>query len=166
LNPADADNIWGSSAMRRIAAQPGESIMARLSVYDPFAEVFPELFRGLLAPARAAAPEALEIRIEVRETANAYQVQAELPGVRKDDIQVQIDGNRVSISAEVRREAADKPESERVLRSERFYGQLARSFALASEIDDKQASAKFEQGILTLTLPKQTAPSARRITIQ
>ncbi len=140
--------------------------MARLSVYDPFAEVFPELFRGLLTPARATAPEALEIRIEVRETANAYQVQAELPGVRKDDIQVQIDGNRVSISAEVKREAADKPDSERVLRSERFYGQLARSFALASEIDDKQASARFEQGILTLTLPKQTAPSARRITIQ
>lgn len=140
--------------------------MARLSVYDPFAEVFPELFRGLLTPARATAPEALEIRIEVRETSNAYQVQAELPGVRKDDIQVQIDGNRVSISAEVKREAANKPDSERVLRSERFYGQLARSFALASEIDDKQASAKFEQGILTLTLPKQTAPSARRITIQ
>jgi HSP20 family protein len=66
----------------------------------------------------------------------------------------------------VKREAADKPDSERVLRSERFYGQLARSFALASEIDDKQASARFEQGILTLTLPKQTAPSARRITIQ
>jgi HSP20 family protein len=152
--------------MQRIAAQPGAFIMARLSVYDPFAEVFPELFRGLLTPARATAPEALEIRIEVRETANAYQVQAELPGVRKDDIQVQIDGNRVSISAEVKREAADKPDSERVLRSERFYGQLARSFALASEIDDKQASARFEQGILTLTLPKQTAPSARRITIQ
>jgi HSP20 family protein len=140
--------------------------MARLSVYDPFAEVFPELFRGLLTPARASAPEALEIRIEVREYTSAYQVQAELPGVRKDDIQVQIDGNRVSISAEVKREAVDKPESERVLRSERFYGQLARSFALATEIDDKQASARFEQGILTLTLPKQTAPSARKITIQ
>jgi HSP20 family protein len=135
-------------------------------VYDPFAEVFPELFRGLLTPARASAPEALEIRIEVREYTSAYQVQAELPGVRKDDIQVQIDGNRVSISAEVKREAVDKPESERVLRSERFYGQLARSFALATEIDDKQASARFEQGILTLTLPKQTAPSARKITIQ
>jgi len=140
--------------------------MARLSVYDPFAEVFPELFRGLLTPARASAPEALEIRIEVRENAHAYQVQAELPGVRKDDIQVQIDGNRVSISAEVKREATEKPENERVLRSERFYGQLARSFALATEIDDKQASARFEQGILTLTLPKQTAPSARKITIQ
>lgn len=140
--------------------------MARLSVYDPFAEVFPELFRSLLTPSRGSAPEAIEIRIEVRENANAYQVQAELPGVRKDDIQVQIDGNRVSINAEVKREAVDKPENERVLRSERFYGQLARSFALASEIDDKQASARFEQGILTLTLPKQTTPSARRITIQ
>jgi len=140
--------------------------MARLSVYDPFAEVFPEIFRGLLTPARASSTEAAEIRIEVRENAREYQVQAELPGVRKDDIQVQIDGNRVSIAAEVKRESADKPDGERVLRSERFYGQLARSFALASEIDDRNAGARFENGILTLTLPKQAAPTARRLTIQ
>jgi HSP20 family protein len=140
--------------------------MARLSVYDPFADVFPELFRGLLTPTRAATPEAIEIRIEVRENAGSYQVQAELPGVRKEDIQVQIDGNRVAISAEVKREQPEKADRERVLRSERFYGQMARSFALASEIDDQNASARFEQGILTLTLPKQAAPSARRITIQ
>jgi HSP20 family protein len=156
--------------MKAISGAPhcnphGVEIMARLSVYDPFAEVFPEIFRGLLAPARAAAPEALEIRIEVREHAASYQVQAELPGVRKEDIQVQIDGNRVSISAEVKRESAERAEGERVLRSERFYGPMARSFALASEIDDNSASARFEQGILTLTLPKAAAPSARRITI-
>lgn len=142
--------------------------MARLSVYDPFAEVFPEIFRGLLTPARpgVGAPEAAEIRIEVRENAREYVVQAELPGVRKDDIQVQIDGNRVSITAEVKRESPEKPEGERVLRSERFYGPLARSFALTSEIDDHNAGARFENGILTLTLPKQAAPSARRLKIQ
>ena len=140
--------------------------MARLSVYDPFAEVFPEIFRGLLTPARASTAEAVEIRIEVRENAREYQVQAELPGVRKDDIQVQIDGNRVSITAEVKRESPEKPEGERVLRSERFYGQLARSFALAAEIDDRNAGARFENGILTLTLPKQAAPTTRRLTIQ
>lgn len=140
--------------------------MARLSVYDPFAEVFPEIFRGLLTPVRANGAEAAEIRIEVRESAREYQVQAELPGVRKDDIQVQIDGNRVSITAEVKRASADKPDGERLLRSERFYGPLSRSFSLGSEIDDQNAGARFENGVLILTLPKQVAPTARRLTIQ
>lgn len=141
--------------------------MTRLSVYDPFAEVFPELFRGFLAPNRATSgAPALDMRIDVRESAGAYTVSAEMPGVARDDIQVQIDGNRVSITAEVKRESPEKPEGERVLRSERFYGPLARSFALTSEIDDHNAGARFENGILTLTLPKQAAPSARRLTIQ
>lgn len=140
--------------------------MARLSVYDPFAEVFPEIFRGLLTPVRANGAEAAEIRIEVRESAREYQVQAELPGVRKDDIQVQIDGNRVSITAEVKRASADKPDGERLLRSERFYGPLSRSFSLGSEIDDQNAGARFENGVLILTLPKQVSPTARRLTIQ
>jgi len=138
--------------------------MARLSVYDPFAEVFPEIFRGLMQPARPQT-EALEIRIDVSENANQYQVQAEMPGVRKDDINVQIDGNRVSISAEVRRDTEQR-EGERVLRSERFYGSMSRSFALSSELDEQAVQARFENGVLTLTLPKKQQPAARRITIQ
>lgn len=138
--------------------------MARLSVYDPFAEVFPELFRGLMQPARGGAAEALEIRVDVRESAEQYVVQAELPGVKKEDIQVQIDGNRVSISAEVRRD--EKAQGERILRTERYVGAMARSFALASEINDQAAHARFENGVLTLTLPKQLAPAAKRLTIQ
>lgn len=139
--------------------------MARLSVYDPFAEVFPEIFRGLLQPARPASGEALEARIEVSETPTQYVVAAELAGVRKEDISVQIDGNRVSISAEARRET-EKREGERVLRSERYYGTLARSFALASEVDEQTAQARLDNGILTLTLPKKLAPAARKLTIQ
>ena len=86
--------------------------MTRLSVYDPFAEVFPELFRGMLQPVKAAGGEALEIRVDVKEADGAYTVQAEMPGVKKEDIHVQIDGNRVSISAEVKRES-EKKEGER-----------------------------------------------------
>ena len=138
--------------------------MARLSVYDPFAEVFPEIFRGMLQPQRAAS-EAADIRIDVSETATHYQVQAEMPGVKKDDINVQIDGNRVSISAEVRREA-ERREGERVLRSERYYGSMARSFALGSELDEQAVQARFENGVLMLSLPKKQQPAARRITIQ
>lgn len=138
--------------------------MTRLSLYDPFAEVFPELFRGVFQPAKASGGDALEIRVDVKESNGDYTVHAEMPGVKKDDINVQIDGNRVSISAEVRRES-EKKEGERVLRSERYYGAVARTFSLASELDDTKASAKFENGVLTLTIPKKSAPAARRLTI-
>lgn len=139
--------------------------MARLSVYDPFADVFPELFRGFLQPARGVdTASTQEMRIEVRETAGEYLVQAEMPGVRKDDISVQIDGNRVSISAEVKRENSTESD-ERVLRNERFYGTLARSFALAQELDESRAQARFDNGVLMLTLPKAQAPAARKLVI-
>ena len=138
--------------------------MTRLSVYDPFAEVFPELFRGMLQPVKAAGGEALEIRVDVKEADGAYTVQAEMPGVKKEDIHVQIDGNRVSISAEVKRES-EKKEGERVLRSERYYGSVARTFSLGSEMDESKAIAKFDNGVLTLTLPKKTAPASKRLTI-
>ena len=138
--------------------------MTRMSVYDPFAEVFPELFRGMLQPVKAAGGEALEIRVDVKEADGAYTVQAEMPGVKKEDIHVQIDGNRVSISAEVKRES-EKKEGERVLRTERYYGSVARTFSLGSEMDESKAIAKFDNGVLTLTLPKKTAPASKRLTI-
>ncbi|RPH62940.1 MAG: Hsp20/alpha crystallin family protein [Burkholderiales bacterium] len=138
--------------------------MTRLSVYDPFAEVFPELFRGVFQPAKASGGDALEVRVEVKESNGDYTVHAEMPGVKKEDINVQIDGNRVSISAEVKRES-EKKEGERVLRSERYYGSVARTFSLASDLDEAKATAKFDNGVLTLTIPKKSAPSAKRLTI-
>ena len=138
--------------------------MSRLSVYDPFAEVFPELFRGFFQPAKAPGGDALEIRVEVKESNGDYVVQAEMPGVKKEDINVQVDGNRVSISAEVKRES-EKKDGERVLRSERYYGAVARSFSLASEMDETKAVAKFDNGVLTLTLPKRGARSAAQIAV-
>ena len=139
--------------------------MNRLSVYDPFADVFPELFRGFMQPSRGSGSETPEIRIEVKEADGEYRVQAEMPGVKKEDIHVNIDGNRVTIQAEVKRESEQK-EGERVLRSERYYGSVARSFALASELDEAKSSARFEDGVLSLVLPKKSAPQARRLQIQ
>ena len=138
--------------------------MTRLSVYDPFAEVFPELFRGMLQPIKTPGGEPLEIRIDVKESNGDYVVSAEMPGVKKEDIHVQVDGNRVSISAEVKRES-EKKEGERVLRSERYYGSVARSFSLGRALDEAKASAKFENGVLTLTLPKKSAPASKRLAI-
>ena len=138
--------------------------MSRLSLYDPFAEVFPELFRGLVPASRGAERPALELRVDVRESAGEYTVSADIPGMRKEDINVEIEGNRVSISGEVRRES-EKKDGEQVLRSERYYGAVSRSFALASEIDEDKAQAKYENGVLTLTLPKKAAASGRKLAI-
>lgn len=144
--------------------------MTKVSIYDPFADVFPTLFRGLLADAgepRAAqgTAQAVPMRVDVSEANGGYVVKADLPGVPKESIHVDIDGNRVTIRAEVKRESEQK-DGERVLRSERYYGQFARSFALTDELDEEKAQAKFENGVLELSLPKKAVAGARRLSIQ
>lgn len=142
--------------------------MNRVTVFDPFADVFPGLLRGFAAPsaryanATEQAP-ALRLRIDVTENAQGYLVQADMPGVRKEDIDVQIDGAQVSITAKVL--ARDKQEGETVLRTERFAGTMTRSFTLASEVDEDAAQARFENGVLELNLPKKAEIAARRLTI-
>lgn len=142
--------------------------MTKVSIYDPFADVFPTLFRSIFAESpqeRGAQPaQAVPMRVDVSEDNGSYTVKADLPGVPKEAIHVDIDGNRVTIRAEVRRESEQK-EGERVLRSERYYGEFARSFALGEEIDDEKATAAFENGVLQLTLPKRDQPAAKRLQI-
>ncbi|HMS81529.1 MAG TPA: Hsp20/alpha crystallin family protein [Burkholderiaceae bacterium] len=148
--------------------------MTKVSIYDPFADVFPTLFRSLFAeggePSQRAVQnggntQAVPMRVDVVEAEGAYTVKADLPGVPKDAIHVDIDGNRVTIRAEIKRESEQK-DGERVLRSERYYGAFARSFALTDEIDDEKAGAKFENGVLELTLPKKAVAGAKRLSIQ
>ncbi len=142
--------------------------MANLTRYDPFDvdRVFDDFFKGFLVrPMRMEGmPRAPEIKMDVHESDKSYTVKAEIPGVKKEDIQVSIDGNTVSISAEVKKESEQK-EGEKVIRSERYYGQVARSFSLASDIDEGGAQAKYTDGVLELTLPKKAAASAKRLTI-
>lgn len=104
------------------------------------------------------------IKLEVKETEQAYDVKAELPGMKKEDIKVDIDGNRVSISAEVKRES-EKKEGETVVRSERYYGQQYRSFTLENDVDDSKAVAKYQDGVLQLTLPKKPNNGSKKLTI-
>lgn len=137
--------------------------MHTLSHYNPV----DELFRGFFVKPMdlPSAPVAAQtIRMDVTEQDNAYVVHAEIPGVNKEDIQVEIEGNQVSISSEVR-QAKEVKDGERVLRSERYYGQVSRSFQLASDIDEAQATAAFQNGVLTLTLPKKAVASGKRLTI-
>ncbi len=140
--------------------------MNDLRVKDLFAmEPMEDMFRGFLRPFRAEPGQrAPQIRIDLSETEANYTVKAEIPGVKKEDIDVRIDGNQVTIGAEVRKESEEKKDG-RVLRSEREYGYASRSFTLASAVDEAKASAKYLDGVLELTLPKTTTTSSRRLPI-
>ena len=141
--------------------------MANITRWDPF-EDFDDLFKGFfLRPMRVEAPgeQSIRIKMDVKEDDKTYIVHAEMPGVRKEDIQVSIDGNQVSIAAEVKREKEEK-QGEKVLRSERYYGRVYRAFSLAQDVDQEAARAKFENGVLELSLPKKAATATRRLAVQ
>lgn len=104
-------------------------------------------------------------RLNVAETENEFQVEAELPGVAKEDIKVALDNHRVSIEAESRQES-EKKQGERIIYAERSARRFARSFTLPSEVDDAYAQAKFENGVLTLNLPKKASAQAKTLSIQ
>ena len=123
-----------------------------------------EIFRPALVRDHPAVPAAA-LRVDVRETADSYVVYAELPGVKKEAIEIEVEGNEVSIAAEIgaRREPR---EGEKWLRVERFHGRTARRFALPHEIDQARADAKFIDGVLELALPKKAPATGRKIAIQ
>lgn len=141
--------------------------MNQLTRYDPFADAgFDDLFRGFFKPVRIAnVPNAVSIKMDVTEKDKSYVVHAEVPGVKKDEIQVAIEGNQVTISAEVRRESEQK-EGDRVLRSERYYGGVYRSFTLPVEIDEAASVAKYDNGVLELTLMKKAPVTGRKLAVQ
>lgn len=142
--------------------------MVNITRYSPFDDAFDQLFRGFLVrPVGMDNDETLaKFRADIAENEKAYTVHADLPGVKKEDIHISIDGDQVSITAETRREKEVKDNGERVLRSERYVGKFHRAFALGSAIDEATASARYVDGVLELTLPKKAAAAAKRITIQ
>jgi HSP20 family protein len=144
-----------------------EVTMNPLTRYDPLVNQLDGLFNEFFRPAFVLdnRAETARIRVDVRETPEAYTVHAEIPGVKKEDINVEIEGNEVTLAAEVKREEEAR-EGEKWLRTERFYGKAERRFALPQEIDEAKANAKFADGVLELTLPKKQAVTGRKIAIQ
>ncbi len=141
--------------------------MPNITRYDPFGDLFDDFFKGFfIRPVGFETEEPVRrMKIDVAEQNGEYKVLAELPGVKKEDIKVAIDGDQVSITAEssVERDAKD---GERVLHRERYFGKVSRAFRLGQEIDEARASAKYNDGVLELTLPKKASAAAKQLTIQ
>ena len=140
------------------------TLMTRSGLFDDFfRDVAPGFF---IKPLHGdALPAASQIRIDVKETGKEFAVHAEIPGVSKDDIHVSIEGSVVSLRAEIKQQDT-QTEGEKVLRTERYYGSVARSFQLPVEIDETKAKAKYENGVLLLTLPKKISATPQRLMIE
>jgi len=140
--------------------------MHKLMAYHRLGDAaFDDLCRGFFRPVRAATPSPVSVRMDVTEQDHGYVVHAEIPGVKKEDIQVTIEGNQVTIGAEVKRGFAPK-EGDRVLRSERYYGSVYRSFTLPVDLDEAASTARFENGVLELTLARKAGVAASKLAIQ
>ena len=143
--------------------------MASITRYDPFNDLVDDIFKGFLVRPVAyegGRNEVLpRVKVDVAEKNGAYKVTAELPGVKKDDISVSIDGSQVTLTAEVKQEK-EASQDERVLHTERVFGKVTRSFSLPQEVDEAKAEAKFRDGVLELTLPKKAAAQRKQISIQ
>lgn len=146
--------------------------MANLTRWDPFGErSFGPLTRSMddwmnrfLRPRRELEVGSLDIAVDVTENESAYTVKAEIPGVKKEDINVSIDGNLVSISAEVKREKEEK-KGDQVLREERYYGAMSRAFTLPMEVDQAKSEAQYTDGVLSLKLPKKAGSQTKKLEI-
>jgi HSP20 family protein len=142
------------------------TIMNELLPIDPFAvNSFEDTLRGMMRPWRMDQLERVpQIRIDLTESDTSYSIKADIPGVRKEDLDVRIEGNQVTIGAEVKKEREEKKNG-RVLRSERQYGYASRSFSLPSSVDDAKSEAKYENGVLELTIPKKGSGNGRKLSV-
>jgi HSP20 family protein len=145
--------------------------MASITRFDPFNDLVDDLFKGFLVRPLGfegrgdGGVQLPRARVDVAERNGAYVVTAELPGVKKEDIHVTIDGAQVTLEAQVKQEK-EASKDERVLHTERVFGKVSRSFTLPQEVDEAKAEAKFRDGVLELSLPKKAAAQRKQISIQ
>lgn len=137
--------------------------LRQITRFDPLAD-FDELFRGLATrPMSREFEKAMEMRLDVIEDDKAYKVKIDMPGVKKDDIDVSVEGNQVTISAEIKREKTE--ENERELYTERYSGKAYRSFSLPFDVDSTKSEAKYDGGVLMLTLPKKSTSVSKHLAV-
>ena len=148
------------------------SVYRPQSIEDQFGRMVENMFEDMLAPfatggtlSRFSEEGSISPRLNVSETEKSFEIEAELPGVKKEDVKVAVEGQRVTIEGEAKREEQQR-EGENVLYTERSARKFVRSFMLPSEVDDANAQARMENGVLTLSLPKKQASAAKRLTVQ
>jgi HSP20 family protein len=146
--------------MRQISVRRGDPFGSLVD--DVFSDFF--LRAGLVPAAGAASPTVAPAKMDVVDKGGEFEVKLDLPGVNKDDINVAIEGARVTLQAEARRETESR-DGERVLVRERSVSRYARSFELPAEVSEEGAAARFENGVLTLTLPKRVAVTSKRLEV-
>ncbi|MEW5788252.1 MAG: Hsp20 family protein [Pseudomonadota bacterium] len=144
--------------------------MSNIVRRDPYAidSMLDDLFKGFwVKPMHFPrdVPDMQSIRMDLKEGEKEYIVHAELPGVNKEDIHVAMEGDTVTISAEVKKTAEEK-EGDKLLRSERYFGRVERRFGLGQPVDEAAAKARFDKGVLELVLPKKAPAESRKLMIE
>lgn len=140
------------------------SLISRGSLFDDFfRDVSPGFFVKPLHGEPLPSPG--QIKMDVKENDGGYTVSAEIPGVKKEDVHVTIEGSVVTVRAEVKQEDT-QTKDDKVLRSERYYGSVSRGISLPQDIDQSQAKAKYDNGVLTLTLPKKQGNGSQKLRIE
>lgn len=147
--------------------------MSNLRVFEPrlfdpmLGGSLDSMFKRFLEPMRMELENgSLDMRLDVMEKNGVYKVRADIPGVKKEDINVRIDGNVIRIDAEAKKEKEEKGNGDKILRRERWEGAVSRTFSLAQDVDESKVKATYEDGVLTLELPKKASSAAKRIAIQ
>lgn len=138
---------------------------------DPFGALVDDVFNDFFQRAGMAPPRGgdgatvARARMDVLDKGEKFEIKLDLPGVSKDEINVSIEGARVEVQTESRKQRETK-DGERLLHSERTFTSYARSFELPAEVAEDGAEATFENGVLTLLLPKRAAVVGKRLTIR
>ena len=133
-----------------------------VSAFDPF-RVFDDMERSFFRDV----PSVASFRTDVTDTGDAYKLEAELPGFKKEDIKIDVEDDCLTISAERKVDEDKKDEKNNFVKRERYYGSYSRSFDVSGiNIDGIEAS--YTDGVLTLTMPKKAAeiPASRRLEIK
>jgi HSP20 family protein len=139
--------------------------MANITRYNPFEDLLKDFGKGFwLKPLPFPAQAELAMKVDVKEDDKSFIIKADIPGVKKEDIQIDIDDDHVALRAEVKQEKEEKKD-EKVVYSERSYGMVSRSFTLPVDVDAKGAKAEYKDGVLNLTLPKKGNGSAKRVAV-
>jgi HSP20 family protein len=139
--------------------------MANITRYNTFEDLLSEIGKGFFVrPFPVPGVGELQMKIDVKEDEQSYTVNADIPGVKKEDIKVDVDGDLVTVRAEAKLEKEEK-KGEKVIHSERSYGMVSRSFTLPGDVDEKSAKAEYKDGVLNLVLPKKRNGSAKRLAV-